>query len=498
MAVVVVGAALQGVDAVPVQVEVDLLRRLPKIAIVGLPANAVKESADRVRSALAASGFEFPRKRVVINLAPADLRKEGTGLELPMALGILAADGLIPVEPLVGILAVGELSLSGELRPVRGALAMATLARDRDLTLVIARADAPQARVVPGVRVIAADHLEEVVHWLATGEEPPPGEIQPRKLACAVELDLADVRGQAHARRALEIAAAGAHHLLLVGPPGCGKTMLAQRLPSLLPPMAFDEALTTTRIWSAAGLLQGIGILEVRPFRAPHHSVTAAGLIGDRTLRPGELSLAHNGVLFLDEAAEFARSVLDVLRQPLEEGVVRVTRAAGAVEYPAGITLVLACNPCPCGNYGSTTACKCAASDVYRYQRRLSGPILDRIDLHVHMEAVPAGLILGGERGEPSATVRGRVVRAREVRLARGQVPPNSQLPSADLERWAPLDRDGRAVLEAAANCYHLSGRGTRRVLKVARTIADLEGSNKVRAPHVSEALLFRAVVGTP
>lgn len=492
MSVTVWSGALQGVDAEPIQVEVDLLRRLPRFIIVGLAANAVKESAERVRSAIVGAGIEFPRQRVVVNLAPADLRKDGTALDLPVALGILAANGDVPAEALCHVLAVGELALSGDLRPLRGALSLATLARSLERTLLLPRATAWQAALVPGARVVGVDTLTEAVAWLRGEAEPEAPSPAPSRRHPSGP-DLADVRGQHVARRALEIAAAGAHHLLLVGPPGCGKSMLAQRLPTILPSPTFEEALDVSRIHSAAGLLDADGgLVSHRPFRAPHHSVTAAGMVGDRSLRPGEISLAHHGVLFLDEAAEFPRHVLEVLRQPLEDGAIRLSRAAGTTEYPARVTLVLATNPCPCGHRGSNRPCHCTDGDVHRYLRRLSGPVLDRVDLRVELRPLTSRELVRGESGECSAHVRERVVAARDRQAARGQPRPNAQLDAADIRTVAPLDDESRRLLEEGADRFQLSGRATTRLLRVARTIADLAGRRDIVTDDVAEALALR------
>lgn len=491
MAVTVLGAAMEGVEARVVEVEVDLLRRLPAVSIVGLPASAVRESSERVRSAIEACGVDFPRKRVVVNLAPADLRKEGTALDLPTALGILAADELVPRERLDGVLAAGELSLGGELRPVRGGLSLSLLARSLGRTLLVPAESAEVASLVPDVEVVALERLEDAVEWLRGSYEPPTLVAPP--VAPSVDgLDLRDVRGQGLARRALEVCAVGAHHLFLLGPPGCGKSMLARRLPSILPPLSFEEALEVTQVHSAAGLLQDACWVGERPFRAPHHSVTVAGMVGDRTLRPGELSLAHHGVLFLDEAPEFPRSVLEVLRQPLEEGAIHLARARGSVRYPAAVSLVLAANPCPCGMKG-TNVCHCTDADVARYLRKLSGPVLDRVDLQVTLQALDPMEMVFGEPGEDSATVRERVVEARARARARGQEVPNGRLPDGAVREVVKLSHATATKVAELTRSGALSARGTTRLLRVSRSLADLDGSEAVEERHVQEASQFRA-----
>ena len=496
MAVQVHATSLVGVEARQVQVEVDLLRRLPRIAVVGLPASEVRESAERLRSAVQAAGYDFPRKRVVINLAPADLRKDGCALDLPMALGILAADGQLEPERLANTLVVGELSLGGALRPVRGAVGAALLARELGMRLLLPDACAQEAALVPGVELLPARTLEEAAALLK-------GEVSPRSATASLvqeytwPVDLADVRGQPLARRALEVAAVGGHHLLMVGPPGCGKSMLAQRLVTLLPPLTSDESLEVYQVRAAAGLVQpGQPLFATPPFRAPHHTVSIQALVGGRSLRPGEMSLAHNGVLFLDEAPEFSRQVLEGMRAPLEDGQVLVSRASGQVRYPSRVQLVLAANPCPCGHRGGFKPCDCTDHQVLTYRRKLSGPIRDRVDLHLRLQPLSAAQLLTEPPGEDSQTVRERVVAARAFAHSRGQQVPNGRLSAYDLVRFALLTESARQVLFDAAEKYGLSGRATNRVMKVARSLADLERSREIAAVHVLEALSFRPESG--
>lgn len=496
-------AATVGIDAVVVDVEVDVGRGLPVFQIVGLPETAVRESRDRVRAALKNRGYGFPQGRITVNLSPADIRKEGTGFDLPIAVGILAASGLLPQDVVASYLVMGELSLDGRLNPVRGVLSAAVAMDPATISgILVPHANAAEAAAAGNIPTFGAASLSAAVDHLA-GRHPLPVKVPPdfnrlREKQEGGDADLQDVAGQEHAKHALEVAASGGHNLLMTGPPGSGKTMLARRLSGILPPLTFPEAIQTSRIHSAAGLLDArTGLVTRRPFRAPHHTVSDAGLVGGGSYpRPGEVSLAHHGVLFLDEFPEFRRPLLDMLRQPLEDREITVSRAATTLTFPASIMLVAAMNPCACGYAGSPDhPCRCRPAAIDRYLGRISGPLLDRIDIQIEVPQVPYDAVRRAGEGECSAKVRERVMAARERqnrRFAGTGISCNAGMGAAEIRAHCRMDAASDAFLEQAVTGLGLSARGVSRILKIARTLADMAGLSVLTEDHIAEAIQYR------